>query len=362
MLPERSADSVAAWLSAFPGVTAIARDRSDLYADGASRGAPHARQIADRFHLMKNLGESLDRFLPHKRAIIKQVVAPSVPSPPAVPAEPGQPWQERQEADSRRRHAAVLARYERAVALHAKGAEIAAIARAVGISRTTVDRGGPLGSMRLGGPPERKQPRPRRRHYRVLDPYKAYLLRRWDEGCHTATRLWREIRGMGYRSSYANVVRFLAPLRLPVDQRPSIHRERGTSDPTPTPRQVALLFLQCPERLDVNEQALLARLCEADGAIAAAHTLAQGFATMVRERHGERLAAWIAEAIAADIPDLRRFALGLLPDKAAIQAGLSEEWSNGPTEGHINRLQTLKRQLYGRAKFALLRQRLLHPQ
>ena len=103
-------------------------------------------------------------------------------------------------------------------------------------------------------------------------------------------------------------------------------------------------------------------LCEADGAIAAAHTLAHDFATIARERQGERLDAWIADAIAADIPDLRRFALGLLPDKAAIQAGLSEEWSNGPTEGHINRLKTLKRQMYGRAKFDLLRQRLLYPQ
>jgi len=357
LLPERSADSVATWLSAFPGVTVIARDRSDLYADGASRGAPQARQIADRFHLLKNLGEALDRFLQHKRAVIKQAVAPSALPVLVVPAEAGQPWQEQQEADSLRRHAAVLARYERVVALHTKGAEIADIARAVGISRTTVYR-----YVRLGGPPERKQPRPRRRGHKVLDPYTAYLLRRWGEGCHTATRLWREIRAMGYRSSYANVMRFLAPLRLPVGQRPSIHRERGTSDPTPTPRQAAMLLLQRPERLHADEQALLTRLCEADATVAAAHMLAQEFAMMARERQGERLDAWIAAAIAADLPDLRRFALGLLPDKAAIRAGLTEEWSNGPTEGHINRLKTLKRQMYGRAKFDLLRQRLLYPQ
>ncbi len=357
LLPERSADSVAAWLSTFPGVIAIARDRSDLYADGANRGAPQAQQIADRFHLLKNLGESLDRFLQHKRAVIKQAVAPSAPPALALPAESGQPWQERQEADSLRRHAAVLARYERVVALHTKGAEIADIARAVGISRTTVYR-----YLRLGGPPERKQPRPRRRHHKVLDPYTAYLLRRWDEGCHAATRLWREIRGMGYRSSYANVVRFLAPLRLPVGQRPSLYRERGTSDPTPTPRQVAMLFLQRPERLTTEQGALIVRLCKADGTIAAGFALTRSFATIARKRQGGRLDAWIADALAADIPDLRRFALGLLPDKEAIQAGLTEEWSNGPTEGHINRLKTLKRQMYGRAKFDLLRQRLLYPQ
>jgi transposase len=247
MLPERSADSVAAWLDTCPAVRVIARDRSDLYADGARRGAPHARHAAqrapaDRFHLLKNLGEALDRFLQHKRAVIRQAVAPSAPAVHAVPAKPGQPWQQRQEEDSLRRHATVLARYQRVIALHAKRAEIADIARAVGISRTTVYRGRPLGSIRPGGPPERKQPRPRRRQRKVLDPYKAYLLRRWEEGCHTATRLWREIRGMGYHSSYAHVVGFLAPLRLPVGQRPSIYRERGTSDPTPPPRQVAMVF------------------------------------------------------------------------------------------------------------------------
>jgi len=355
LLPERSADSVAAWLSASPGVTMIARDRGDLYADGATRGAPQARQIADCFHLMKNLGEALDRFLQHKRAIIKQAMTPAALSGTAPPPL-GQPWQERQEEDSLRRHAAVLARYERVIAFHAKGVEIADIARAVGISRTTVYR-----YIRLDGPPERKQPRPRRRQHKVLDPYKEHLLRRWEEGCHTATRLWREIRGMGYCSSYANVVRFLTPLRLPVGQRPSIHRERGTSDPTPTLRQVAMLFLQWPERLSAEQQALIIRLCEADGAISAAHALTCDFALIARVRQGERLDAWIAEAIAADIPDLRRFALGLLADKAAIQAGLTEEWSNGQTEGQINRLKLLKRQMYGRAGFELLRQRFLYP-
>jgi len=366
LLPERSADSVAAWLSAFPGVTVIARDRSDLYADGATRGAPQARHAAqgapaDRFHLMKNLGEALDRFLQHKRAVIAQVIAPTTPSD-AAPSSRGQPWQERQEEDSLRRHAPIIARYEQVIALHTKGVEIADIARIVGISRTTVYRGGPLGSMRLGGPPERKQPRPLRRHHKVLDSYTAYLRQRWDEGCHTATRLWREIQGMGYRSSYTNVVRFLAPLRLPVGQRPSIYRERGTSNPAPSPRQVAMLFLQRPERLTAAQRTLIVDLCEADGAITTAHALTRDFATIARERQGERLDAWIVAASAGDIPDLRRFALGLLPDKAAIEAGLSEEWSNGQTEGHINRLKTLKRQMYGRAKFDLLRQRLLYRQ
>ena len=337
LLPDRSADTVAAWLHVFPNVTVVARDRSDVYADGATRGAPHATQVADRFHLLKNLGDALERSLQHKRTLIAQVLAPSALV--FVPSPPGQPWQERQEADSQRRHAPWITRYETVIALHEKGAEVAHIARTTGISRTTVYR-----YLRLGCPPERKRPRPR--HDKAITPYADYLCKRWDEGCHTATRLWREIRAMGYPASYTNVIRFLAPLRLPIGQRPSVYRERRRSDAVPTPRQVAMLFVQHPDRLTPEQRTWRDQLVRADATLATAHMLAQAFATMVRARQGERLTEWIAAAKASDLPELRRFAVGLLPDEAAIVAGLTEEWSNGQTEGQINRLKTLKRQMY----------------
>lgn len=349
LLPDRSADTVAAWLVAHPEVTVISRDRSDLYADGAARGAPQALQIADRFHLLANLGDALERFLQHKRTVIRHVSLPDLgDAPPAVPL---QAWQQRAAADSQRRHAPIVARYEVVIALQANGADIADIARATGLSRTTVYR-----YLRLGCPPGRKQYGPRAT---VLDPYKSYLLRRWNEGCHTATRLWREIRALGYPASYTTVSRFLAQLRLPVGQRPSVHRDHGVVRP-PTPRHVALLCLQHPDRLKPAHRMLLTQLGEADPTIAHAYALASQFATMARERQGACLEHWIAAATVSVIPDLRRFAAGLRLDQAAVQAGLTEEWSNGQTEGQINRLKTLKRQMYGRAQFDLLRQRFLY--
>lgn len=101
LLPDRSADTVAAWLQSRPFISLITRDRSDLYADGATRGAPGATQVADRFHLLKNLGDTLERFLQQKRAVLKQATA--VPSPPLPPRL--QPWQERRERESVGRHA-----------------------------------------------------------------------------------------------------------------------------------------------------------------------------------------------------------------------------------------------------------------
>jgi len=221
-----------------------------------------------------------------------------------------------------------------------------------GISGTTVYR-----YLRLGCPPGRKQYSRRT----PLDPYKEHLLQRWDEGCHVATRLWREIRAMGYTHSYTNVSRFLAQLRLPVGQRPSIFREHGTADRSPTPRKVAMLFIRRPADLTDEQRMTVEPVCAADATFARAYTLTQEFAAILRERQGDRLDAWIAAASASEVMELRRFAIGLLPDKAAIRAGLTEEWSNGQTEGHVNRLKTVKRQMYGRAGFALLRQRFLCP-
>ena len=128
----------------------------------------------------------------------------------------------------------------------------------------------------------------------------------------------------------------------------------------PTPRHVAILFVRRAETLTAEEQQETERLCQIDSTIAHAYALTQDFVAMAHERQGERLDAWVTAASASESADLRRFAAGLLLDKAAVQAGLTVEWSNGQTEGQINRLKTVKRQMYGRAGFDLLRQRVLN--
>jgi len=128
--------------------------------------------------------------------------------------------------------------------------------------------------------------------------------------------------------------------------------------PTPTARRVAGLFLRRSADLKPEQRAYLARVQQADVTLATAYRLTQDFAAMVRERQGERLDAWLTEADACEVPALRRFAQGLRADLAAVRAGLTEEWSNGPTEGFVHKLKLLKRQGYGRAGFDLLRQRM----
>ena len=120
------------------------------------------------------------------------------------------------------------------------------------------------------------------------------------------------------------------------------------------------LLTRKPDTLDDEEQSYRERLCELCPDVARAYPLVQGFQTMPRERRVEQLDGWLAQASACGVRELRRFALGLGQDYAAVRAALDYPWSQGQVEGQVNRLKQIKRQMYGRAKFDLLRLRVLH--
>jgi transposase len=103
------------------------------------------------------------------------------------------------------------------------------------------------------------------------------------------------------------------------------------------------------------QQAFVERLCRLFPEVEAARTLSAGFVRLVKERRASELDAWLEEARHCPAPEVSRFAQGLLADKAAVSAALSREWSNGQTEGQVNRLKMVKRTGYGRAGFDLLR-------
>lgn len=356
LLADRAPDEVAAWLDRHRGTEIVARDRGEGYADGVRRGAPSATQVADRWHLLDNLGAALERFLLNKQLALKAAAvalahadAGERDSAPSV----RQPWRQRQDEEGERRHTKKIANYRAVHALRRRGADIADIARTVGVSRQTVYR-----YLRLESPPPRPRPR-RSQRPRVLDPYEAYIRQRWEEGCHNAMRLWREIRAQGFGHSYTPVSRLAARLR---DGRATTARPRtGLAGAAgPTARHVSLLFLRRPCDLGDTQRAYLAALFQGDATIATAYAVTQEFGEMLRERQGSRLDTWIEGACACGVAALRGFATGLRADYAAVKAGLTLEWSNGQTEGQINRLKLLKRQMYGRAGFDLLRQRVLY--
>jgi transposase len=367
LLPDRSADSVAYWLARHPSITVVCRDRSDLYADGIRRGAPQAIQVIDRFHLVQNLREAVEAFLINQRPLLPlaaeqtaQALAPSTDPAPNIGMYRGkrkcpQTWKQRQEAESRSRNAWRVAAYEAVHTLHQQGTTIAAIARIVGISRETV-----YTYLRQERPPGPKCPQFRISD-QVLTPYIPYLLRRWRQGCYDSAQLWREIRTRGYTHSARTVSRFITHLRRtgeagrPVGQQASpFTRPQG-----PSARAVSFVIVCRARQRSVEAQTYLDQLCALSPIVAQANSLTQAFLVLVRERRGEQLDAWVADAQQSGIEALARFATGLLSDLTAVRAGLTLEWSNGVTEGHNHRLKLLKRQSYGRAGFDFLRQRVL---
>ena len=244
------------------------------------------------------------------------------------------------------------ANYDQARVLHAQGATVAAIARTGRIGRRTVYR-------YLRAPPPQRKRRSDYGQRRVITPFEPYLLKRWSEGCQTATVLWREIRAQGFAYSLTNVQRFVAELRREGASPTGRRRTDLTKPHGPPPRHVASLVLRRPDRRTEEQRAYLAQLRTTDPAIAAAVDLVDDFLLMLRRREGERLPAWLDAAEASGIADLARFARKLRDDAAAVQAGLTLRHSNGQTEGQVGRLKLLKRQGYGRAKVDLLRKRVL---
>jgi transposase len=366
LLPDRSAASVAAWLAKHPTVTVVCRDRSDLYADGIRRGAPAAVQVVDRFHLVQNLRQALEVFLGHHRPALQAAAMCTamtrIPADGQVPVRPRYQGRRRSPkptplpVERPPRHARWVTIYEALHRLHAQGTPIATMARQLGISRPTVyaylRRDTPPGPRRLQRPPSA----------RVLTPYLPYLIRRWRESGADSRQLWRELQALGYAHSARTVGRFITQLRRAADagQPPESQHSPYTRPQGPSARAVSFAIVCPAAKRSSDMQTYLDQLCQVEASVARADALSQAFLTLVRERRGDELEAWMAEAIESGITELARFARGLQEDLAAVKAGLTLEWSNGVTEGQIHRLKLVKRQGYGRDGFALLRQRVLH--
>ncbi len=370
LLPDRSADTLAQWLMDHPGVEVISRDRGGAYAEGARTGAPDAIQVADRWHLLKNLGDALVKIFDQQRAAIAATLGTSPDVPPAsatdtiaspVPAAdaimepiivpPHTDAVEPSPPDRRR------ARYDTVCALHTQGWSISAIADHLGLHRATVRT-----YLQAPSFPERQ---PRARQTSVLTPFKPYILERWNAGCYTGTVIAREVQAQGYRGSATTVFAFISQLRqaagIPPKRRVGV-TAASITDPTqrvPSSRDLIWLVLQRPEKQDAENQAQRGRLTTSHPDVTLGIALVQEFATMVRERQYERLDAWLTRTEESGLASLVSVANGIRRDYAAVKAGLTLEWSNGPTEGHVNRLKQVKRQMYGRANLDLLKLRLI---
>jgi transposase len=373
LLPDREAATVARWLQAHPGVEILVRDRAEAYAEGARLGAPMARQVANRFHLLQNLAAALTQvFTAHASQLTRvnppRVAAPTpvhdptglaaAPEPSSVPLAPPQSSTAAARL-ARQRRTRRWAHYQQVWTCHQQGWTLDAIAARVGISRRTVQR-------YLQSPtfPER-QPM-YARDCSLLDPYKAVLLAGWNHGCRNGAHLFRTIRRQGFRGQYGIVALYVRRMRQAQGLAPG---QRRSTQPLPavtegprrpvTPRRATWLVFRAPEQYTEEDRQLLEQLTARSPALAEAVALAQGFAGLIRQRQPTQLEPWLRRAAQSALAPFRRFAKGLRADLAAVQAAVTLPWSQGPIEGQINRLKLLKRQMYGRARLDLLARRFL---
>lgn len=354
VLPDRTADTLAAWLKAHGQPQFICRDRGGDYASGARQGAPEATQIADRFHLVRNSSDVLERILARHPAALRAAIAEATPAadvagdapPPATAALPD-PRRERR-----------LSRYERVVARQRAGQSITAIGREVGLCRETVRK-----YLRAGGFPERAG---RRTKLSAGTAHGAFLQARWEAGCRDATALWAELRDCGFTGSLRMVQRAVSRWRVESGRRGRAAKRTGVA-PAPAParprppsaRQAVWLLLRPIEALGPAQRALRERLLAAAPAVQAALPVLADFRRMVRERDHAALRGWLRAAEASTVRELQTFAANLRRDLAAIEAALTYGWSSGQVEGQVTRIKLIKRQMYGRAKHDLLRKRVL---
>jgi transposase len=363
LLPDRTAESVAQWLQEHPGVEVIARDRSSAYAEGARHGASAATQVADRFHLVHNLAAVLDEVFPtHHTALVavdsamrqQPISLPDGTSAVPVPPPATPPLAQQQAAQRAARRQAL---YHAVWALHRQGWRVVAIATQVGRSCRTIER-----YLRTPTWPVRQHRSTYGRS--VLNPYKDYLLARWNAGCHTAIHLFRELQPRGYTGSYRRVAAYVNRIRQAQGLPPRRQGLRQTlpvvAEPTTpplTPRRATWLVLRREAKRTEAERQQLTQLHAQSAEVAEAIDLAQDFATLVRQRQPEALDPWLQRATTSPLEAVRRFATGLYEDYDAVKAGVTRPWSSGPVEGHINRLKMVKRQMFGRARLDLLSHR-----
>ncbi len=362
LLPGREADTLAAWLREHPGVEVISRDRLGAFSKGARHGAPGAVQVADRFHLLQNLVETLEQvFSTHAKDLHAAEQArrdAGLAEHGTVSIAPSEP-QAKAKLLAGGRRARRLAQHEQVWALYRQGWSGEKIGPHLGVSRSTIYR-----YLRSEVFPERKG-RSDAGHSR-LDAWRDVVLEHWNGDRRNSRKMFEDLQQRGYRGSYPTLARSLRRLRavdtvvaasgLPASARPTL-------DATPrqvlTPRTAAWTVLRRAEKRTVESQALLAGVRGRSATLNEAVELAEAFTALVRGREAAQLAPWLQQAERSAVPPLQRFAKRLRADDEAVHAAVSLDWSNGQTEGQINRLKTIKRQMYGRADLDPLGRRFL---
>jgi len=355
LLPDCTVATVQQWLQQYPSIEIVSRDRATNFGEAIRQGAPQAMQVADRWHVLENLGKRVETFWREHKSWLQ--------TPRQVLLDAHPPLRNRTDRMERRSiayHQNRVDLYERVQELHQRGLNATAIATLLVITRHTASK-----YVHMTAPPTR--PRGPDGQPLAIEAFAPYLLQRWNDGCRNANQLWREVVARGFPQSAKTVSRYLAVLRHETGQPRSFHTVPSAphyevNQPPRaalTPRQAAKLFQRRPSALTDLEHGQIEQLCQQDEAVAAFYQHVQTFCQLVCSRQGDQLEAWLTCIEAEGATELQAFARGIRKDQAAMTAGFTVKYSQGPVEGHVHRVKLIKRSGYGKMGFPMLRQRVL---
>jgi transposase len=372
LLPDRNAETVKAWLKKHPEVELISRDRWSAYSQASSEAAPQAQQVVDRWHLLKNLREAVERLFERQAAVVvASLKTPEIPAePPSGPTPvenvegasvvessvlqtPSEPISESPRLHSQRmRRRRRVERFEKVHEQRKQGLAIRQIARDLDMSRNAVRR-----YLRCETCPGWNPGRPRRSR---LDAHREWIDTRLSQGNTNAVELHKQLAYVGFRGSYGSVQRYVTKrLGAAGKKRERINAAKSPIVAPPSAKQLSFEWVRRSEKRKPDEQTRLDAICAGSDELASALEVADEFAKLIRKQSPGTLSDWLVRGEASPSTEVRRFAEGVRRDESAVHAAVTGKWSNGPVEGHVNRLKTIKRQMYGRAGFVLLRARVI---
>lgn len=329
LLPDREIATVEAWLAKHPEIKFLSRDRGG-YGEAATQALPGAIQVADRWHLMENASAAFLDAVRKSMRLIRTTLGVATINPELLTCA------EKLQYEGYLRREETNASILR---LAKEGVPIKQIARPFGCSRKLVRHAvrGETGDVF-------------RTRESTLDMHLPFLNAQWENGCRNGAELWRRLKAIGFRGS----------LRVVSEWKARRRRAGKTADQqvqkVPSARTIARMMTIAHDQLSKADSVTIAAIVAGAPALAEAQKLIEWFHAMIRRKIVEELDPWITDARTSL---LASFAKGITKDKAAVRAAIAEPWSNGQTEGQVNRLKVIKRQMYGRAKIDLLKASLI---
>ncbi len=365
LIPSREAEDVAEWLRQYPQVEVVSRDRSQTYANAVNVALPHAAQIADRFHLVKNIYEVLEKILHRERKTIREVSDElSLTSNRISPGKENRlddrgnkAFREPVTNKEKKAHVKVsearkrrIEKYEMVRKLRDEGMSIQGISRRLRMHRQTVRH--------FLNCDEYPEPKSVFRKVSPLHKYQKYLQQRWNEGCGNGRQLYRELRGLGYVGCYQTVALFLQIWRLDLPEKDRLRIQLKTFR-TPTAKEIKWQLLSGKESKNEEQNKFLELLKQRQPEISRTVGQIREFQRILKTGTTAEYENWQQKIKEQGATEMKNFAFRLSKEESSVEGAITSEWSNGQVEGQVGRLKLIKRQMYGRASFAVLKARVL---